>query len=51
MVRLSVDDILGLELSVLVNERKDAGAYEVKLDVVGLSSGVDPYRLQAGDLV
>jgi hypothetical protein len=51
MVRLSVFDMLGREASVLVNERKDAGVYEVKFEAAGLSSGVYFYRLQAGDLV
>jgi hypothetical protein len=59
VVRLSVYDILGREVSVLVNERKNAGSYEVKFsakggsasggDASGLSSGVYFYRLQAGD--
>jgi hypothetical protein len=50
-VRLVVYDILGREVSVLVNERKNAGSYEVKFDAPGLSSGVYFYRLQAGDFV
>jgi len=49
MVRLSVYDILGREVSVLVNERKNAGSYEVKFDAAGLSSGVYFYRIQAGE--
>jgi hypothetical protein len=48
-VRLSVFDPLGRELSLLVNERKDAGVHEVKFDAAGLSSGVYFYHLQAGD--
>jgi hypothetical protein len=48
-VRLAVYDILGREVSLLVNERKDAGVYEVKFDASRLSSGVYLYRLQAGD--
>jgi hypothetical protein len=51
MVRLSVYDILGREVSVLVNERRDAGVHEVKFDASGLSSGVYFYRMQAGDFV
>ena len=51
MVRLSVCDILGREVSVLVNERKNAGSYEVKFDASGLASGVYFYRLQAGAFV
>lgn len=49
IMRLSVYDILGREVSVLVNERKNAGSYEVKFDAAGLASGVYFYRLQAGD--
>jgi photosystem II stability/assembly factor-like uncharacterized protein len=48
-VKLTVFDILGCEVSVLVNERRDAGVYEVKFDGSNLSSGVYFYRLQAGD--
>jgi hypothetical protein len=47
-VRLVVYDLLGREVSVLVNERKAPGAYEVKFDAAGLSSGVYFYRLEAG---
>jgi len=48
-VRLSVLDMLGRELSVLVNERRIAGVHEVKFDGSNLASGVYFYRLQAGD--
>ena len=51
MVRLSVYDILGRQVSVLVNERKNAGSYEVKFDGSILASGVYFYRLQAGSIV
>ena len=50
-VRLSVHDMLGQEISVLVNEMKEAGIHEVKFDASRLSSAVYFYRLQAGDLV
>ena len=51
IVRLSVYDILGREVSVLVNERKNAGAYQVKFDAAGLASGLYLYRLTAGSFV
>jgi hypothetical protein len=50
-VRLSVFDILGREVSVLVNERRDAGVHEVKFDAAGLVSGVYFYRLHASSFV
>jgi photosystem II stability/assembly factor-like uncharacterized protein len=51
VVRMSVYDMLGREVSVLVNERREAGVHEVKFDASGLSSGVYVYRLQVGDFV
>ena len=50
-VSLKVYDILGREVSVLVNEKKDAGAYEVKFNGSNLASGMYFYRLRAGDYV
>jgi hypothetical protein len=50
-VTLRVYDILGREVSVLVNERRDAGYHEVKFDGSGLSSGVYFYRIEAGSVV
>jgi hypothetical protein len=47
MVRLSVFDLLGREVSVLVNERKNAGPYEANFSGSNLASGVYFYRLQA----
>jgi len=48
-VRLSIYDQVGREVFLLVNERRNAGVYEVKFDAAGLSSGVYFYRIQAGD--
>ncbi len=48
LVILIVYDILGREVSVLVHERKDAGAHQVKFDGSYLASGVYLYRLTAG---
>jgi len=47
-VRLFVYDILGREVAVPVNEKKEPGSYEVKFDGAGLASGVYIYRLAAG---
>jgi hypothetical protein len=51
IVRLGVYDILGREVSLLVNEMKEAGSYRVEFDGSGLSSGVYFYRLTASDFV
>jgi hypothetical protein len=50
-VRLSVFDMLGREVLVLVNEGRNAGVHEVKCDGSGLASGVYFYKIQAGDFV
>ncbi|MCE1165326.1 MAG: T9SS type A sorting domain-containing protein [Bacteroidetes bacterium] len=46
---VKVYDILGKEVTTLVNERLQSGTYEVTLDGSGLNSGVYFYRLTAGD--
>ena len=46
-VKLMVYDLLGREVRVLANERKNAGVHEVTFDASALASGVYIYRLQA----
>jgi hypothetical protein len=50
-VNLTVYDVLGRKVLVLVNERKNAGVHEVRFDGSNLASGVYLYRLQAGSFV
>ena len=50
-VTLSVHDILGREVSMLINQRMDAGFHEVKFDGSNLASGVYFYRLQSDSFV
>ena len=45
-VRLSLFDLLGREAAVIVNERKNAGVYEVIFDGSNLATGVYFCRLQ-----
>jgi hypothetical protein len=47
-VTLKVFDLLGREVAMLVNERKQSGMYAVQFDASNLTSGVYLYRLQAG---
>jgi len=51
VVKLSVFDMLGREVAVLVNERKNAGLHEVRFNASGLATGAYFYRLQADGFV
>jgi len=48
-VRLAVYDLLGREVEVLVDEKKEPGAYTFTWDARGRASGVYFYRLTAGE--
>ena len=50
-VILKIYDFLGNEIATLVNEKKQAGNYEVSFDAKNLSSGIYFYKLQAGSFV
>jgi hypothetical protein len=51
-VTLKVYNVLGQEVRTLINdEERTAGRYEVRFDAAGLSSGVYFYRLHAGDFM
>ncbi len=50
-VRLSVCDLLGREVAVLVNEKRLPGRHRVEFDASALPSGVYFYRLRAGNFV
>jgi hypothetical protein len=47
-VKLSIYDVLGKRVAVLVDEFKPAGSYTIKFDGHTLSSGVYLYRLESG---
>jgi hypothetical protein len=49
-VKLIVYDILGKEITTLINEKKYSGTYKVSFDASNLSSGVYFYRLFISDL-
>lgn len=46
-VRLTVFDLLGREVALPVNERKDPGSYTVRFEAGDLPNGVYLYRLEA----
>jgi hypothetical protein len=45
---IKIYDVIGNEVSSLVNENKPAGFYEVKFNASNLSSGIYFYTIQAG---
>ena len=47
-VSLKVYDVLGREVTTLVNSNKDAGRFQAEFIANGLASGVYIYRIQAG---
>lgn len=50
-VTLKVYDILGNEISTLVNERRSAGNHSVEWDASGYPSGVYYYKIQSGNFI
>ena len=51
VVTIKIYDILGREVTTLVNEEKQRGNHVVKFNASNLSSGIYLYRLQAGSFV
>jgi hypothetical protein len=47
-VNLKIFDVLGREITTLVNEQKEAGEYNVIWNAEGIFSGVYFYRMTAG---
>ncbi|MBK7104627.1 MAG: T9SS type A sorting domain-containing protein [Ignavibacteriae bacterium] len=47
-VKLIVYDILGKEVKILVNEKKNSGNYEIQFDGSNLASGIYFYKLSYG---
>lgn len=50
-VTIKVYDILGNEISTLVNRFRNAGEYEVEFNAAGLPSGVYIYKMVAGNIM
>ena len=50
-VTLSVYDVLGNEIRILVTEEKTPGIYEVKFNASALPSGIYFYQLKAGNFI
>ena len=50
-VTLKLFDVLGNEVSTIINEKKLAGIYKVELDGSKLSSGIYFYKITSGNFV
>jgi hypothetical protein len=50
-VELSIYNLLGQKVAMLINEQKDAGYHQVEWDASGFASGIYYYRIQAGEFV
>ena len=50
-VSLKVYDVIGNEMTSLINEEKQIGTYEVNFDASGLTSGVYYYQLRQGNFI
>jgi hypothetical protein len=50
-IKINVYDILGNEITTLVNEEKSAGDYAVEFNGSNLSSGIYFYRMQTGTFI
>lgn len=51
LVVVKIYDVLGREVTTLVNEEKSAGTYELTWNSINLPSGVYCYQLQAGSVI
>jgi hypothetical protein len=49
LVKLSIYNLLGQEVKVLVNEFKEAGAFDVQFDASNIPSGAYLYKLEANN--
>ena len=50
-ITLTVFDVLGKQIKVLVNEEKARGSYDIKFNASDLASGIYFYRFTAGDFI
>jgi hypothetical protein len=48
MVQIKVFDLLGREVTTLINEEKSAGSYNVSFNDNKISSGIYFYQLRSG---
>ena len=50
-VQVRIYDILGREISTLVNDYKQSGSYEIEWNASNYASGIYFYKIEAGDFI
>lgn len=50
-IQIKVYDVLGNEITTLIDEEKPAGSYEITWNALNLPSGVYFYQLKAGGFI
>jgi Secretion system C-terminal sorting domain len=50
-VKLSIYDLSGCEVAVLVNEKQPAGYHQIEFNASGLANGIYMYRIKVGDFI
>ncbi len=51
LVTIKVYDVMGREISTLINAQKPAGNYSIKFNASHFATGIYFYRMQAGDFI
>lgn len=49
LVKITIYDVLGKNVATLVNEKKNAGSYEIEFNASNLASGLYFYKIEAGE--
>jgi plastocyanin len=51
LVKISIYNVIGQEVNVILNENLNAGIYSVKFDASQMSSGIYFYKISAGEFI
>jgi hypothetical protein len=51
LTKLTIYDLLGREVQMLINKELEAGYHEIQFDAINFPSGVYYYRIQSGDFL
>ncbi|MGD1044443.1 MAG: T9SS type A sorting domain-containing protein [Bacteroidota bacterium] len=51
LTKLSIYDLLGREVQILINKELEAGYHEINFDANSFPSGIYFYKIQSGDFI